>query len=239
MLAGSFSARAYSFFDTLLWIACLNLLWILFTVLGVGVLGAGPATAAAQILVRRRSRGEAAPLFKAFAREYFANFVRANALALPVMAVAVALAMNWNYSSGDGALLSQLIAAGTFVAAIFLAGAVCYLFPMYARYELPLGQYLMTCSRFAVRHLAGTVILLFITAAVVYASRALPGLIPFFSVGAWLYMTGWLCDRFFTANDESLAALAALEDSAPESAARVDGGSAAVAHSSRHGVPVG
>ena len=242
MLAGNFSARAYSFFDTLLWIACLNLLWILFTLLGLGVLGAGPATAAAQILVRRRARGEAAPLLKSFTREYFANFVRANALALPVMAVAVALALNWNYSSGAGDLMSQLIAAGTFVAAIFLAGVVCYLFPMYARYELPLGQYLMTSSRFAIRHLAGTVILLFITAAAVYASRALPGLIPFFSIGAWLYVTGWLCDRFFTANDESVAAVAALQE-----AGMPDGGSTGVARPAgtaaarpaRQGAPVG
>ena len=56
------------------------------------------------------------------------------------------------------------------------------------------------------RHLAGTVILLFVSAAVVYASTTVPGLIPFFSIGAWLYITGWLCDRFFTANDESVAA---------------------------------
>ena len=62
MLAGTFSARAYSFFDTLLWIACLNLLWVGFTLLGLGVLGAGPATAAAQILVRRRAQGGAAQL---------------------------------------------------------------------------------------------------------------------------------------------------------------------------------
>ncbi|MCU1569171.1 MAG: hypothetical protein JWQ56_4108, partial [Pseudarthrobacter sp.] len=76
-----------------------------------------------------------------------------------------------------------------------------------ARYELPLLQYFLMSSRFAVRHLAGTVILLFVSAAVVYASGAVPGLIPFFSVGAWLFLTGWLCDRYFTANDESMAAL--------------------------------
>lgn len=214
MLAGTFSARAYSFFDTLLWIACLNLLWMLFTLLGLGVLGAGPATAAAQILVRRRSRGEAAPLLKSFTREYFVNFARANALALPVMAVAIVLAMNWNYSSRADGLMSELLAAGTCAAALFLAGVACYLFPMYARYELPLGQYLMTCSRFAVRHLAGTVILLFVSAAAVYASRTLPGLIPFFSIGAWLYVTGWLCDRFFTANDESVADIVVEQDAA-------------------------
>jgi uncharacterized membrane protein YesL len=213
MPTSSWNARAYSFFDTLLWIACLNLLWIAFTALGLGVLGAGPATAAASILVRQRAKGEAARLLPGFAREYLRNFVRGNALALPVMGVAVALAMNWNRFSAGGDLPSQLGAAATFAGAIFLAGAVCYLFPMYARYELPLAQYFLMSSRFAMRHLAGTVILLFVSAAVAYASGAVPGLIPFFSVGAWLFLTGWLCHRFFTANDESMAALA--EQSAP------------------------
>jgi uncharacterized membrane protein YesL len=244
MLAGTFSARAYSFFDTLLWIACLNLLWIAFTLLGLGVLGAGPATAAAQILVRRRARGEAAPLLRSFTAEYFKNFLRANALALPVMVVAGALAMNWNYFAGAGGLLPELISAATFVGAIFLAGVVCYLFPMYARYELPLGQYLMMCSRFAVRHLAGTVILLFISAAALYASRALPGLVPFFSVGAWLFLTGWLCDRFFEANDESVAAVSAQQEGAVQETAllgtsRNGGTPARPARPLGHGAPVG
>ena len=171
-----------------------------------GCLALVPATAAAQILVRRRVRGEAAPLFRAFTKEFRRNFGRGNALALPVMLAGAALALNWNYFSGSGDLLSQLMAAGVFVAAIFLVAVVCHIFPMFARYELPLPQYLLMSSRFALRHLAGTAILLFVTAAALFASQALPGLIPFFSIGAWLYVTGWLCDRFFTANDESVTA---------------------------------
>lgn len=207
MLSGTFSARAYSFFDTLLWIACLNMLWIVFTVLGLGVLGAGPATAAAQILVRKRARGDQARLLRSFAVEYFRNFGRTNILAVPIMGVAVALMMNWNFYSGSNGLAASLMTAGIFVASLFLAGSACYIFPLYARYDLPLAQYFLSSSRFALRHLAGTVILLFVSAAAVYASSAVPGLIPFFSVGAWLYATGWLCDRFFTANDESVAAM--------------------------------
>lgn len=207
MLSGTFSARAYSFFDTLLWIACLNMLWIVFTVLGLGVLGAGPATAAAQILVRKRATGDQARLLRSFAVEYFRNFGRTNILAVPIMGVAVALMMNWNFYSGSNGLAASLMTAGIFVASLFLAGSACYIFPLYARYDLPLAQYFLSSSRFALRHLAGTVILLFVSAAAVYASSAVPGLIPFFSVGAWLYATGWLCDRFFTANDESVAAM--------------------------------
>jgi uncharacterized membrane protein YesL len=206
MSSGSFSAKAYSFFDTLLWIACLNLLWVVFTLAGLGILGIGPATAAAHILVRRRVRGNATPLLLTFTKEYGRSFAKANALALPVLIAGSALWLNWNYYSDGGDLPSQLMAAGIFAAAIFLAGAGCHLFPMFARYELPLSQYLPASSRFAVRHLAGTAILLFVTACVVFVSQAVPGLIPFFSVGAWLYLTGWLCDRFFTANDESVVA---------------------------------
>ncbi|MHC6593127.1 YesL family protein [Arthrobacter sp. C152] len=208
MLSGTLNARAYSFFDTLAWIALLNLLWIASALLGLGVLGAGPATAAAQILVRKRVRGEAAPLVRGFAAEYVRNFGRANVLALPVMAAAGALVLNWNYFSRAEGVLAPLMAVGIFVSGVFLAGAACYLFPMYARYELPLARYLLMSPRFAVRHLAGTVILLFISAAVAYAGIVLPGLIPFFSVGLWLFLTGWLCDRFFTANDDAVAGAA-------------------------------
>jgi len=206
MLSGTLSARAYSFFDTLVWIACLNLLWIAFALLGLGVFGAGPATATAQLMVRKRCTGDAPPLLRGFAAGYFRNFAGANALSLPILAVAAALALNWNYFSSGRGLFPQLMAAGVFVLSLFLAGTACYVFPMYARYELRLRQYLLMSSRFAVRHLAGTAILLFVSAAVVYASSWFPGLIPFFSIGAWLYLTGWLCDRFFAANDQSVTA---------------------------------
>ncbi|WP_432245061.1 YesL family protein [Arthrobacter sp. G.S.26] len=220
MLSGTFSARAYSFFDTLLWIACLNLLWIVFALLGLGILGTGPATASAQILVRKRSRGEAAPLLRGFVAGYFRNFVRANALALPLMGVSLALFLNWNWFAGAAGVLAEVMAALIFVLALVFAGIACHVFPMYARYQLPLAQYLLMSSRFAARHLAGTVILLFVSAAVFFASSSLPGLIPFFSIGAWLYITGWLCDRFFTANDESVAdAGGATATPAPEPAA--------------------
>lgn len=203
--SSGFGLRAYTLFDTILWIACLNVLWMAFTVLGGVVFGYGPSTAAAQILVRSKVQGNATPLVRRFAREYFKNFGKGNALGLPVLAVGAALMLNWGYFSSGWDFGSQIASAGVLVAALFVAGAVCYLFPMFARYELPLPQYFLMSSRFAVRHLAGTVILLFVTAAAVFACRSLPGLIPFFGVGAWLYVTGWLCDRFFTANDESMA----------------------------------
>jgi uncharacterized membrane protein YesL len=205
MASGGFSFKAYSLFDTLVWIACLNVLWIIFTVLGGVVFGFGPSTAAAQLLVRDKVRGGAAPLVRRFAREYARNFGKGNALGLPLVAVGVALTLNWDYFSAGWDLGSQIASTGLFMMALFGAGVACYLFPMFARYHLSVPQYFLMSSRFAMRHLAGTVILVFVTAAALFVCRSVPGLIPFFGIGAWLYVTGWLCDRFFTANDEAMA----------------------------------
>ncbi|MEV7662940.1 DUF624 domain-containing protein [Paenarthrobacter sp. NPDC089316] len=212
MTPDGLGARAYTFFDTLVWIACLNVLWMVFTVLGGVVFGVGPSTVAAHILVRSRVRGEAAPLLRRFAREYFHNFAKGNALGLPILAVGVALALNWAFFSAGWDLGSQIASAGILLATLFVAGTLCYVFPMFARYELTVPQYFLTSSRFAMRHLAGTVILLFVTAAALFVCRSVPGLVPFFGVGAWLYVTGWLCDRFFTANDQVMAGSEAEAD---------------------------
>lgn len=204
MTSGGFGFRAYTFFDTLLWIACLNMLWIVFTLLGGVVLGVGPSTAAAQILIREKVQGNVVPLGRRYAKEYFKNFAKGNALGVPVLVVAAALALNWGYFSTGWDLGSQVASAAILLAVLFAAGTLCYLFPMFARYELTIPQYFLMSSRFAMRHLAGTVILLFVTAAAVFACRSLPGLVPFFGVGGWLYVTGWLCDRFFAANDDAM-----------------------------------
>jgi uncharacterized membrane protein YesL len=206
MTSGGFGLRAYTFFDTLLWIACLNMLWIVFTLLGGVVLGAGPSTAAAHILIREKVQGNAVPLMRRYAKEYFKNFGKGNALGVPVLVVAAALALNWGYFSAGWDLGSQVASAAILLAVLFAAGTLCYLFPLFARYELTIPQYFLMSSRFAMRHLAGTVILLFVTAAALFACRSLPGLVPFFGFGAWLYATGWLCDRFFAANDVAMAA---------------------------------
>ena len=58
---GGWALAAYHACDLVCWIATLNLLWIGFTLLGGGLLGAAPATVAAHTLARRRIRGRPSP----------------------------------------------------------------------------------------------------------------------------------------------------------------------------------
>lgn len=212
------ASKAYSLFDTLLWIACLNLLWLGFTLGGLVLFGAGPSTIAAHELVRRRVQGDVAPLTRAFWHSYRHNFVRGNVLGVTVIVVGTMLLSNWKYFSVELTFTAQLISVVVALLALIFTAAVCYLFPMYVRYELPVLRYFLQSSRFALRYLASTVLLLFVTVAIGYVSLLLPGLILFFSIGIWLYLVGWLCEKFFTANDKAIAEAA---EATPSNAASV------------------
>lgn len=201
----AWTAKAYSLFDTLLWIACLNLLWLGFTLGGLVIFGAGPSTIAAHELVRRRVQGDVAPLARAFWETYRRSFIRGNILGVTAIFVGTMLFVNWKYFSVELTFTAQLISVVVAFVSIIFAATICYLFPMYVRYQLPILQYFLQSSRFALRYLAGTVLLLFVTVAVGYVSMLLPGLIPFFSIGVWIFLVGWLCEKFFTANDKTMA----------------------------------
>ncbi|PYI39056.1 hypothetical protein CVS30_07020 [Arthrobacter psychrolactophilus] len=220
----SWALKAYTLFDTLLWIACLNLLWLVFTLGGLVIFGVGPSTVAAHELIRCRVRGDAVPLMPAFWGAYRRNFRRGNVLGVVAIFVAAMLFANWKFFSVEPTFLAQLAAGVIVLLSIIFVATLCYLFPMYARYQLPVLRYFTQSSRFALRNLAGTVLLLLVTAAVGIVSLRLPGLVPFFSVGVWMFLVGWLCDKFYSSNDESMADVsvgATLEKRGPRALATV------------------
>ena len=74
-----------------------------------------------------------------------------------------------------------------------------------SHYDLPLRAYLLTAGRWATRNILHVVLLLLGAVAVAGIGSILPGVIPFFSAGAWLTLSTVLCVALFTANDRALA----------------------------------
>jgi uncharacterized membrane protein YesL len=204
--AGGWALAAYHACDLVCWVAALNLLWIAGTLLGGVVLGAAPATVAAHTLARRRIRGESVPAVRAFWRVWRAEFGRANVLLLPAGAVGGLLWLNWlHFSTADGGAEG---AAGTVVAGAVLLAAVltlawcAVLVPLYVHYDLPLSAYPVVASRFVLANPAPTALLLAVAAGVGAVTAAVPGLLPFLTVGAWVHLDTALCLSFFHRNDE-------------------------------------
>jgi uncharacterized membrane protein YesL len=197
------ATRAVRACAEVVWIAKLNAVWILLTLLGAVVLGLGPATLAAATVSRRHHRGEDVRIAREAWAAYRRAFVPGNLIGLPLLAVGLLLAWNRRYADGTGnvpmAVLVGCAAAG-------YAAIVAVLPPMYAHYDLPLRGYLPAASKFVLVNLPGSILLIFILLAVGFVSYLMPGLLIFVSFGLWITADSYLCQRFFAANDDRIAA---------------------------------
>jgi uncharacterized membrane protein YesL len=199
---GPWALAAYHACDLICSIAALNLLWIGFTLLGGGLLGAAPATVAAHTLARRRIRGEAVPAVPEFWRVWRAEFVRANVLLLPAGVVGGLLWLNWLRFGAAEDAAATAVAGALLLAAAITAAWYAVLVPLYVHYDLPLRAYAVTASRFVLANPGPAALLLVVAAGIAAVTAVVPGLLPFLSVGVWVHLDMALCLSFFHRNDE-------------------------------------
>jgi uncharacterized membrane protein YesL len=195
--------RIHAACSVIAWWGALNVLWIIFTLLGGVVLGIGPATVTACILSRRRMRDEPVRL-RDFAATWRAELLRGTAVILPALVVVGILLSNYVYFAGLGpaGTVPRLITLAAFVLAV---GVAAYLGPMYAHYDVPLRSYPRHATRFALGRPASTFVLLFVLAVIAFATAAWPVLLFTVSIGAALQVSTWLCVRWFEENEDRLA----------------------------------
>jgi len=202
--APTWALRAHAAFEWVWWIAYLNLLWWAFTLLGVIVLGVVPASVAGAELTRRRLRGEVFPVGREFAAAWRRELWRSNVALGAGFVVTAMLAVAVVGRIGAGAIGDPVgILSVVALLAAFAITAVAV--PLYAHYDLPLRAYLLTAGRWATRNILHVLLLLLGAVAVAGIGSILPGVIPFFSAGAWLTLSTVLCVALFTANDRALA----------------------------------
>lgn len=194
--------------ETVVWMFRLNLWWWLFTALGLGILGAAPATAAAAVVVRRRGEGEVVRLGD-FAGCYRREFVRANLSLGPGLVVGALLINNLRWFAGRGTLPTMIT-----VAALVLLGITsCYLGPLYAVYDLPRSRYLLMALRITLARPLWSLLMALVTAAVLFACAKVPILTAGVGMGVWLHACTWLGLRFFAENERRLASADGSGDS--------------------------
>lgn len=199
----TWALRAHAACEWVLWVVTINALWWVFTLAGAVILGAAPATIAAADLTRRQLRGEKIRALPAFAAAWRSEFGRANAVLLPLLIPGALLV--WAASAAERLGLGGPFAVALF-AAIGVVAAICHVVvPMYVTYELPLRAYTLTAMRWGGANLAQVLVALAGTALVVGASLAIPGIIPFLSVGAVVVIDTAFGCAFFHANDRALA----------------------------------
>lgn len=132
-----------TFFDWVTRIALLNVLWIVFTILGLVLLGLFPATAATFAISRKWVNGETdIPVVKTFWKYYKKEFVTSNLLGYILSIVAYILYLDFVFLTVSPSNAVYLLTIPFVLIAFIFTLTVLYAFPVFVYYDMKLFQVL-------------------------------------------------------------------------------------------------
>lgn len=136
MFSNGMFGTFYRFGELVLVLLYVNLLWILFTVLGLIVFGIGPSTVSMYAVFREWSIGKSdVPVFRTFFKTYRKEFLKANGLGLLLLTVAYMLYINLNFLEFDDVFLQTFTRVVLIFSSVVFGIMLIYIFPVYVHYD--------------------------------------------------------------------------------------------------------
>lgn len=179
----------YRISEKVMLIAYTNILWIMFSLLGLVLVGLMPATMAMFAVMRKLViEEEQVPIFSMFWTKYKEEFVKANLygyLLLIVGAVFVMDVMLFQSLNGLPFMLLSILSGGLL---LVLLVVVLYFIPLYVQYELTFFKYLKTAFLLAVTHPIQTIIMIASGIVIFFTLLMLPGSLFFFSGSLYCFI---------------------------------------------------
>ncbi|MBM7677058.1 YesL family protein [Gracilibacillus alcaliphilus] len=188
---GFISTRFYRIMEWIWRLAYLNILWIFFTLIGLGVFGVFPATASIYAVNRKWLLGDSEiPIFKVFWTSFKENFFKANMLGITLVVIGYVLYFNVNYLSVSSGMEHTLLSGFFYITVVCYFFLLCYLFPIFVHFELTFFRYFMVAIIIPFTTPFTLISTLVSLAIALYMLYLFPGLIPFFAVSvlSWLIM---------------------------------------------------
>ena len=180
----------------------LNSAVILGTLLGFGIFGLAPSLQAAHHVAKAIHRQQGMNLYSNFFSYYRKHFISSNRIFLAIVVLyrlpMLAVQQLFLPQLGTAALLVFLLSQGAMVA------TVNTLFAMYEFYELPIRSYFPSALKFLTYNPFGCLLALLWLGICSTVSYMLPGLLPFLSIGVWVYGNMGLYLKYFEDNEEKL-----------------------------------
>ncbi|WP_096437171.1 YesL family protein [Alteribacter populi] len=189
MQGNAFAGGLYKTSEWIMRLAYLNLLWILFSVLGIVVLGFFPATVAMFAIVRKWIKDdEDLPVFTEFLSNYKTEFFRSNLLGLVIIAIGVLLFFDFQLLSHYSGDFIQILFYPLLSIAIILLLTLLYLFPAYVHYEVNLFQLVKNSLILMILKPISTILMLITTVSWFLIFSWIPALAFFFGGSLLSYL---------------------------------------------------
>ncbi|MFC0558298.1 YesL family protein [Halalkalibacter alkalisediminis] len=169
-------------------LAYINLLWILFTLMGLIVFGFMPATVAMFAVTRKWVNGaDDFPIFKRFWQHYKEEIIKSNLFGLFFVFIGYILYVNFMIVA-DQVLWMTIVRYILLVASILYIVTVLMFFPVYVHLQLKGPEYIKTALLLGIAYPQYTIIMVVGIVGIQYIMMFLPGLIPFFTASLISYL---------------------------------------------------
>jgi uncharacterized membrane protein YesL len=178
--------------------AYMNILWVLFTLLGGVVFGIIPSTVAMFAIARKTAMGEEdIPVFKTFWGTYRSEFLRSNLLGLILTVIGLVWYFDLHFfRQFEGSIYTIMNYAMMMLGMVFFI-LLIYVFPVYVHYDLKLYQYLTYALKIGFLRPASVLFMIVGTLCTYYFLIYLPGLIPLFGITFFVYFNMWIGFKSF------------------------------------------
>lgn len=177
----------------------LNLLWIMFTVLGLGILGLFPSTVALFGVIRlmiMKEGKEPFKVFQSFWRIFKKDFWKANSFGLFFAFICYFLIFDFQFVQVSNGQFNFLLPALFFILISSIL-TLLFFFPVYVHFELKYFQYIKQSFLIAITSPLELFGILASTLAMYFFLTFLPGAIPLFSGSLLAYAITVLSFRAF------------------------------------------
>lgn len=142
-MENNWSGSIMNILDEIVKLVLLNILWWLFTLLGLGIFGVMPATAAVFLIIRRKMQGkEVVHYFKEFKTIYKESFLSSNIVGLFFLLFGLFLYIDIKILFELDFLISKIVLAIIFMLCMIYFIILVNFFPIYSRYKMTFFNYL-------------------------------------------------------------------------------------------------
>jgi len=177
--------------------AFLNTIWIMLTLLGLGVFGFFPATVSMLVIVRKWLHKEEVDLIKTFWENYKLCFVRSNILGSILIGIWFVFYYDMVYFFKFNILITNILSLLLLLLLAILSLMIVYVFPLYAHYNLTVKDYLKNAFILVVMFPFSSFFLFLIIIGSLSLIRLYPGYI-FFSGSIMSYLIMYHSLRLFS-----------------------------------------
>ncbi|MGM7722473.1 YesL family protein [uncultured Metabacillus sp.] len=186
-LAGGF----YKISEWIMKLAYVNLLWLLFSLVGLIVFGFFPASAAMLAVIRKLIIGDTdIPVFKTFFTTYKKEFVKSNMIGILMFVVGYILYFDLTIVREASGVIRLLYFP---LLMIFLGYVLTsfYVFPVFVHYETKIFHVLKNSFLIMILHPLSTIMMVVGAIAIYFLMITIPGLIPIFCGSLFAFVIMW------------------------------------------------